>query len=68
MAPRRTRQPTCPGREPGPGGNNARLYKFTPQQRAAIENDRFARINETYDRDGGDRSNLFYGYVRKPAA
>ena len=50
------------------GGNNARLYKFTPRDRAAIENDRFARIKETYDREGGERSNLFYGYVRKPAA
>jgi predicted TIM-barrel fold metal-dependent hydrolase len=50
------------------GGNNARIYRFTPQQRAALENDRFAHAKAIYDKHGGDRSNLYYGYIRKPAA
>lgn len=50
------------------GGNNARLYKFTPAQRAALENDRVARAKEAYEKLGPDPSNLRYGYVRKPAA
>jgi hypothetical protein len=47
------------------GDNNARLYKFTPQQRSALENDRFAGIKEKYRQEGEDRSNLSYGYIRK---
>ena len=47
------------------GANNARLYNFTPQQRSTLENDRFAQIKETYQKDGTDRSNRTYGYVRK---
>jgi len=50
------------------GDNNARIYKFTPKQRAALETDRFAQAKEIYDKHGGDRSNLYYGYVRKPSA
>jgi len=50
------------------GDNNARIYKFTPQQRSALENDRFAQAKAAYDKHGGDRSNLYYGYIRKPAA
>ena len=49
------------------GENNARLYRFSPQQRAALFNDRFAQAKQAYDREGGDRTNLAYGYVPKKA-
>jgi len=47
------------------GGNNARLYKFTPQQRSALENDKVTYYKDIYERNGPDRSNLAYGYVLK---
>ena len=50
------------------GDNNARLYNFTPQQRSALENDRFAQLKKDYLKKGADRSNLTYGYIRKPKA
>ena len=50
------------------GDNNARLYNFTPQQRSALENDRFAQIKENYQAAGDSRSNRTYGYVRKRIA
>ena len=50
------------------GGTNAKLYKFTPPQRAALENDRFAQIKEIYEKHGEGSSNLRYGYVAKPVA
>ncbi|HZA54023.1 MAG TPA: hypothetical protein VE616_07225, partial [Candidatus Udaeobacter sp.] len=50
------------------GDNNARLYSFTPQQRSALEDDRFAQIKEDYQKKGGGRSNRTYGYIRKPTA
>lgn len=50
------------------GLTNAKLYKFTPQQRAELENDRFAQIKPIYEKHGADRSNLYYGYIRKPTA
>ncbi len=49
------------------GENNARLYHVTPQHRASLANDRFALAKQSYDREGGDRTNLAYGYVAKPA-
>lgn len=49
------------------GDNNARLYHVTPQHRASLVNDRFALAKQSYDREGGDRTNLAYGYVAKPA-
>jgi hypothetical protein len=48
------------------GENNARLYHFNPQQRSALENDRFAKLKEDYEKNGTARSNLTYGYIRKP--
>jgi uncharacterized protein len=48
------------------GGNNARLYQFTPEQRAALDTDRFSRIKGIYMKHGAERSNLAYGYVHKP--
>jgi uncharacterized protein len=50
------------------GDNNARLYNFTPQQRSAVENDRFAQIKENYKKEGEVRSNRTYGYILKPTA
>ena len=57
-----------PGHERDFGGTNAKLFKFTPPQRAALENDRFAQIKEIYEKHGEGRSNLRYGYVAKPVA
>ena len=50
------------------GENNARLYHFTPAQRSALENDRFAQLKENYQKNGADRSNLTYGYIYQPKA
>jgi hypothetical protein len=50
------------------GENNARLYNFTPGQRSALGNDRFAQLKEDYLKNGADRSNLTYGYIHKPKA
>ena len=48
------------------GENNARLYHFNPQQRSALEHDRFAQLKEDYETNGAARSNLTYGYIYKP--
>jgi uncharacterized protein len=45
------------------GETNAKLYRFTPQQRSEVLTDRVAKIKETYERYGDGRSNLTYGYV-----
>jgi predicted TIM-barrel fold metal-dependent hydrolase len=45
------------------GGNNARLYDFKPEQRAALANDAIAEYREIYDREGAGRTNLAYGYA-----
>jgi predicted TIM-barrel fold metal-dependent hydrolase len=45
------------------GGNNARLYNYTPQQRAALAGDKIAQYRETYARAGAGRTNLAYGYA-----
>jgi len=50
------------------GGTNAKLYNYSPQQRSALENDRFAQIKGVYEKYGEGRSNLRYGYVAKPVA
>ena len=50
------------------GDNNARLYNLTPQQRSALDNDRFAELKESYEKNGEGRSNLTYGYIRKSSA
>jgi hypothetical protein len=49
------------------GDNNARLYSYQPQPRAALENDRLASYKELYDRHGAGRTNLAYGYALKTA-
>jgi len=48
------------------GRNVARLYNF--EQHAMMHRtDRFAEIKAEYEKAGPQRSNLRYGYVRKPA-
>ncbi len=49
------------------GGNSARLYNFTAQQRAALADDKVAVAKAEYDLHGDGRTNLRYGYMR-PAA
>lgn len=50
------------------GGNNARLYDYHPQQRAALEHDQLARYRALYAKHGAGRTNLAYGYaLRSPA-
>ena len=41
-----------------PAGNHATLYNYTLQMRSALENDRLAQIEETYEK---------YGYGRRCA-
>ena len=47
------------------GGNNARLYGFSPKQQASVLNDKVAYYKEIYERNGPDRSNRAYGYIEK---
>ena len=47
------------------GGNNARLYGFSPKQQAAVLTDKVAYYKDLYERNGPDRSNRAYGYVQK---
>jgi hypothetical protein len=47
------------------GGNNARLYGYTPKMQAALQNDQVAYYKSIYEKHGGDRSNLVYGYINK---
>ena len=44
-------------------GNNMRLYGLTKRTDLG---DRFAAMKEEYIENGAARSNLRYGYVRKP--
>jgi hypothetical protein len=47
------------------GENGRRL--FAPKRKAGLESpDRFTLMKAEYDRQGGARSNLRYGYVHKP--
>ena len=47
------------------GGNNARLYNYKPKQMTELEHDQIAAWKELYDKHGGGRTNLAYGYVLK---
>jgi uncharacterized protein len=47
------------------GENNARLYGYSPAKRAELATDKVARCKEIYDKHGGDRTNMAYGYVNK---
>lgn len=46
------------------GENNARLYGFGPDQRAALADDVIAQHKVVYEREGGARTNHAYGYAR----
>ena len=50
------------------GDNNARLYNFTPAQRAAVSGDKIASGKAIYDRHGDGRTNMAYGYVNRGVA
>jgi hypothetical protein len=46
------------------GGNNARLYNIDPKKAELhLNRDRLAGIKAAYESQGGERSNLRYGYV-----
>jgi predicted TIM-barrel fold metal-dependent hydrolase len=47
------------------GGNNARLYGFTPKQMSEVQTDKVAYYKSLYEKHGGDRTNLVYGYINK---
>ena len=47
------------------GGNNARLYGYTPKMMSEVQNDKVAYYKSLYEKHGGDRSNLVYGYINK---
>lgn len=44
------------------GGNSARLYNFTPQQRAGLADDKIASYKDLYNKRGAGRTNFTYGY------
>ena len=45
------------------GGNNARLYRFDARSRPALDGDALALAKAAYQREGGLRTNLAYGFV-----
>ena len=47
------------------GGNNARLYGYSPKMQSALQTDKVAHYKNLYEKHGGDRSNLAYGYINK---
>ena len=47
------------------GGNSARLYGYTAQQRAALDSDPVALARAEYDWHGEGRTNLRYGYMQR---
>ena len=47
------------------GGNNARLYGYTPKMQSALATDKVAYYKSIYDKHGGERTNLAYGYINK---
>jgi uncharacterized protein len=50
------------------GGNNARLYNYSTQQRVALLDDKLALAKHAYEREGTSRSNVAYGFMRPPTA
>jgi predicted TIM-barrel fold metal-dependent hydrolase len=47
------------------GGNNARVYNYQPQQRAALMTDQLASYKDVYEKHGAGRTNLAYGFALK---
>jgi len=50
------------------GENNARLYNYTPGQRAEVMSDKIASAKDIYDRHGEGRTNMAYGFVNRQTA
>lgn len=50
------------------GDNNARIYNYQPQQRAALAHDKLATYKTLYAKNGAGRTNLAYGFVAKKDA
>ncbi len=47
------------------GGNNARLYGFSPRQAAQLDGDAISQYKVVYEREGAGRTNLAYGYAKR---
>jgi predicted TIM-barrel fold metal-dependent hydrolase len=50
------------------GENNARLYGYPMAKRAELKTDKLASAKAIYDKHGGYRNNMAYGYIRKKDA
>jgi hypothetical protein len=50
------------------GENNARIYNFKPEQRAALASDKIAYHKAIYEQHGEGRTNMAYGYVNRSAS
>jgi hypothetical protein len=47
------------------GGNNARLYGYSPKMMSEVQNDHLAYCKSIYEKHGSERTNLAYGYINK---
>jgi hypothetical protein len=47
------------------GGNNAKLYGYSPKMQSAVETDKVAYYKGLYEKHGSERTNLAYGYINK---
>ena len=47
------------------GGNSARIYGYTPKMMSEVQNDKLAYCKSIYEKHGGERTNLAYGYINK---
>jgi len=47
------------------GGNNARLYGYSPKMISQVLTDKVAYYKSLYEKHGSERTNLAYGYVNK---
>ena len=47
------------------GGNNARLYGYSPKMMSAVNTDKVAYYKGLYEKHGSERTNLAYGYINK---
>ncbi len=47
------------------GGNNARLYGYSPKMQSALQTDKVAYYKGLYEKHGSERTNLAYGYINK---
>jgi predicted TIM-barrel fold metal-dependent hydrolase len=47
------------------GQNNARLYGYSPKMQSSLGADKVTYWKSLYEKHGGDRTNLAYGYINK---